>query len=79
MISTNAANDSNKSQQPVLTEIPEHLERLLLTLVKTFYGLDCYVVFAYIQKKVILKEEELRDICRIDLRQLRKFLVTLKV
>jgi len=30
-------------------------------------------------KRVILKEEELRDVCKIDQRQLRKFLVTLKV
>ena len=67
------------AKQPVLTEVPENLQRLLLTLVKTFYSLEHYVVFYHIMKRVILKEEELRDVCKIDLRQLRKFMVTLKV
>jgi transcription initiation factor IIE alpha subunit len=75
-----AKNETKQQQEKmVLTEVPENLRRLLLTLVKTFYGLECYIIFNYIQEKVILKEEEIRDICRIDLRQLRKFLVILKV
>jgi len=79
-MTSTSINDSSRNQQPaVLTEVPEDLEHLLLTLVKTFYGPECYTVFNYIQKKVILKDEELRDICKIDMRQLKKFLVTLKV
>lgn len=69
---------SNLNTQ-VLTEVPITLQQLLLTLVKIFYGIECYVIFCYIQKKIILKEEELRQVVKIDQRQLRKFLVTLKV
>ncbi|CAK5031050.1 unnamed protein product [Meloidogyne enterolobii] len=73
--------DTEKSNQQnqLLTEVPPTLQQLLLTLVKIFYGIECYVIFCYIQKKIILKEEELRQVCKIDQRQLRKFLVTLKV
>uniref|UniRef100_A0A915NDJ7 Transcription initiation factor IIE subunit alpha N-terminal domain-containing protein n=1 Tax=Meloidogyne floridensis TaxID=298350 RepID=A0A915NDJ7_9BILA len=73
--------DAEKSNQQnqLLTEVPPTLQQLLLTLVKIFYGIECYVIFCYIQKKIILKEEELRQVCKIDQRQLRKFLVTLKV
>ena len=71
--------DSEKTNIQVLTEVPPSLQQLLLTLVKIFYGIECYIIFYYIQKKVILKEEELRQVCKIDQRQLRKFLVTLKV
>lgn len=82
MDSSNTAADGSRKQQPtqpVLTEPPETLQRLLLTLVKTFYSLEQYVVFDYIMKKVILREDELRDVCRIDVKQLRNFLKTLKV
>lgn len=73
------SNKTTKGDKKVITEIPEDLKRLTLIMVKTFYGLDHFVICDYIQKKVIMKEDELRDLCKIDQRQLRKFLVTLKV
>ena len=49
--------DSEKTNIQVLTEVPPSLQQLLLTLVKIFYGIECYIIFYYIQKKVILKEK----------------------
>ncbi|KAL3110207.1 hypothetical protein niasHT_015810 [Heterodera trifolii] len=74
-----SANKTGKEDKRVLTEIPENLKYLVILLVKNFYGPEYYVLCEYIQKRVIIKEDELRDLCKIDQRQLRKFLITLKV
>lgn len=62
-----------------ITEIPETLRRLVLILVKTFYGLENYIIIDYIQRKTIIKEEALRDLLKIDIKYLRQLILPLKV
>ena len=63
----------------VISEIPDRLKALTLCLVKSFYGQNAYVLFDYIQRNVCVKEEQIREILKIDHRLLRQTLVSLKV
>ena len=73
------ATTEDGGKQKILTEVPESLKRLVIIIVKTFYGLEPYIVVDYIQRHVIIKEEKLRDLVKIDLKMLRTFITTLKV
>ena len=70
---------SENLQNTVLTEVPETLKKLTLYLAEIFYSLEHYVLVYYIQRNVIMKEEQIRDICKIDQRHLRQLMLTLKV
>ncbi|KAE9549971.1 hypothetical protein FO519_006813 [Halicephalobus sp. NKZ332] len=59
--------------------VPEYLKNFILTIVKTFYGPECYVVADYIQRNVCVKEEKLRQFLKFDPKSLKPFLAVLKV
>lgn len=71
--------DTEADKQLYIAEIPEMLKKLLLFLVKTFYGLEHFVLADYIQRKTIVKEEAIRDVLKIDLKYLRQLILPLKV
>lgn len=71
--------DVDADKQQFVTEVPEMLKKLLLFLVKTFYGLEHSVVADYIQRKTIVKEDAIRDLLKIDLKYLRQLILPLKV
>lgn len=71
--------DSKNEEVELVYEVPESLKNLTLKLIKTFYGIEHYVITDYIQSNVIIKEENLRDLLKLDQRTLRLFLQTLKV
>lgn len=66
-------------QIKILHEVPESLKKLTLYLTKIFYGLEQYVIMYYVQNNTIIKEEQVRDLCKIDQRQFRQFVTILKV
>ena len=59
--------------------VPDYLKNFILTITKTFYGPECYVVADYIQRNVCIKEEKLRQFLKFDPKSLKPFLATLKV
>ncbi|KAK0403843.1 hypothetical protein QR680_017154 [Steinernema hermaphroditum] len=63
----------------VVNEVPENLKRLTLFITKAFYGVEHYVLVDYLQRNICIKEDQLRDITRMDSRVLRQLLVQLKV
>lgn len=62
-----------------LQVVPESLKSFVLTIAKTFYGPECYVVADYIQRNVCVKEEKLRQLLKFDPKSLKPFLTALKV
>ena len=62
-----ATTEDGGGKQKILTEVPESLKRLVIIIVKTFYGLEPYIVVDYIQRHVIIKEEKLRSIQAADI------------
>ena len=59
--------------------VPDYLKNFILTITKTFYGPECYVVADYIQRNVCVKEEKLRQFLKFDPKSLKPFLAALKV
>lgn len=72
--------DTKKEKEiEFVSEIPERLKTLTLSLIKTFYGVEHYVITNYIQDNVCIKEERLRDLLKLDTRGLRLIIQSLKV
>jgi transcription initiation factor TFIIE subunit alpha len=59
--------------------VPEFLKTFILTIAKTFYGIEHFVIADYIQRNVCVKEEKLRQFLKFDPKTLKPFLVQLKV
>uniref|UniRef100_A0AC35G3F1 HTH TFE/IIEalpha-type domain-containing protein n=1 Tax=Panagrolaimus sp. PS1159 TaxID=55785 RepID=A0AC35G3F1_9BILA len=59
--------------------VPEFLKTFILTIAKTFYGVEHFVIADYIQRNVCVKEEKLRQFLKFDPKTLKPFLVQLKV
>ncbi|KAI6214097.1 Transcription initiation factor IIE subunit alpha [Aphelenchoides besseyi] len=63
----------------LINEIPDRLKILSLCLVKSFYGPQHYVLLDFVQRNVCVKEDQIREILKIEHRLLRTLIVTLKV
>uniref|UniRef100_A0A914XZV4 HTH TFE/IIEalpha-type domain-containing protein n=1 Tax=Panagrolaimus superbus TaxID=310955 RepID=A0A914XZV4_9BILA len=59
--------------------VPEFLKTFILTISKTFYGLEHFVIADYIQRNVCVNEERLRQFLKFDPKTLKPILVALKV
>lgn len=59
--------------------VPEFLKNFILTISKTFYGTEHFVIADYIQRNVCVNEERLRQLLKFDPRSLKPILVALKV
>uniref|UniRef100_A0A0N4UH10 TFIIE domain-containing protein n=1 Tax=Dracunculus medinensis TaxID=318479 RepID=A0A0N4UH10_DRAME len=53
--------------------------RFTLCIAKAFYGREHYVILDYIQKNICIKEDDLRQLLKLDQRFLRTILLQLKV
>uniref|UniRef100_A0A7E4VYC3 HTH TFE/IIEalpha-type domain-containing protein n=1 Tax=Panagrellus redivivus TaxID=6233 RepID=A0A7E4VYC3_PANRE len=62
-----------------LQVVPEFLKAFTLTIAKTFYGVEHFVIADYIQRNVCVKEEKLRQLLKFDPRSLKPILTVLKV
>ncbi|KAI1726313.1 TFIIE alpha subunit domain-containing protein [Ditylenchus destructor] len=79
MASSGGTINGVESQQKITTEVPEILKKLMLYIVKAFYGRPEYVIADYIQKIGCVKEDRIRDLLKMDQKFLRACLVKLKV
>jgi hypothetical protein len=74
-----ASTSVENHQNNILTAVPETLKKLTLYLTRIFYGLEHYVIMYYVQENVILKEEQIRDLCKMEQRLFRQIVALLKV
>lgn len=62
----------------LLTEVPDILKRLVLTVVKTFYETEHAAITNLLVKHTCIKEDDLSDLMKFDKKQLRNVLAKLK-
>ncbi len=62
----------------LLTEVPDILKRLALTVVKSFYETEHTAVLNLLVKHTCVKEDDLSDLLKFDKKQLRNVLARLK-
>ncbi|KAI6217560.1 Transcription initiation factor IIE subunit alpha [Aphelenchoides fujianensis] len=67
--------EQTAANERLIAEVPDRLKALSLILVKAFYGLQHYVLLDFIQRNVCVKEDQIRDILKIEHRLLRTLLV----
>ena len=62
----------------LLTEVPDILKRLALTVVKSFYETEHSAIVNLLVKHTCVKEDDLSDLLKFDKKQLRNILARLK-
>ena len=62
----------------LLTEVPDMLKHLVLTVVRSFYETEHTVVVNLLVKHTCVKEDDLSDLLKFDKKQLRNILARLK-
>ena len=62
----------------LLTEVPDILKRLALTVVKSFYETEHTAIVNLLVKHTCVKEDDLSDLLKFDKKQLRNILARLK-
>jgi len=67
----NATTSSDVQGARIVTVVPDELKKLTLYLAKVFYGKEHSVIVDYIQRKVYVKEDTMREDLRLDGKELK--------
>jgi transcription initiation factor TFIIE subunit alpha len=73
----NGASSTN-GHGPVSENVPNELKTLIRTIMRTFYGFDLYLCMEMLMMYNCVKEEDLADLLRLDLKLVHEKLVNLK-
>lgn len=65
-------------EEELLTEVPDILKRLVLTVVKSFYETEHTAIVNLLVKHTCVKEDDLSDLLKFDKKQLRNMLTRLR-
>lgn len=63
----------------LLTAIPYEMKIAAAKIVRCFYGPECFVVFSYIQNERQVRDDALRPLLKLEMRDLRRIVNTMKV
>jgi len=66
------------SQGPITMEVPLELKNLIRMVMKAFYGFELYLCMEMLLYHQCIKEEDLADLLRLDLKVVHQHLVNLK-
>ena len=69
---------STNGHGPVSENVPNELKTLIRTIMRTFYGFDLYLCMEMLMMYNCVKEEDLADLLRLDLKLVHEKLVNLK-
>jgi transcription initiation factor IIE alpha subunit len=63
----------------LLTSIPPDMKDASAKIVRCFYGPECAVVFSYIQNERQVRDDALRPLLKLEMRDLRRIVNSMKV
>jgi transcription initiation factor IIE alpha subunit len=76
--SNSSASAKPKPDGPITFEVPDNLKTLIRMIMKAFYGFELYLCMEMLMYHRCIKEEDLADLLRIDLKLVHQHLVNLK-
>lgn len=68
----------SSANAPITMEVPLNLKNLIRMIMKAFYGFELYLCMEMLMYHRCIKEEDLADLLRIDLKLIHQHLVNLK-
>ena len=80
----NSASSSSQQQQqqkgegPIAMTVPANLKTLIRMIMRAFYGFDLFLIMEMLMHYSCIKEEDLAELLRIDLKTIHQQLVNLK-
>ena len=73
-----SATNAPSAEPEVLTEVPDHLKRLVKFIVRGFFELDHALVIDLLVHHPCIKEEDLMELLKFEKKQIRLVISTLK-
>ncbi len=78
MIAQSLVNTSNDPNSPVALVVPANLKTLVRMVMRAFYGFELFLCMEMLMVYPCIREEDLADLLRMDLKHVHQHLINLK-